>query len=51
VRADNAAALAVYIAQGFGVIGTAARHAKIDGRYIDEIPIEKLLDPRGGAPA
>jgi L-amino acid N-acyltransferase YncA len=44
VRADNEAALKTYLAQGFRVVGTAARHAKIDGRYIDEIVIEKFLD-------
>lgn len=43
VRADNAAALAAYRAQGFDVIGTARRHAKIDGRYIDEMLVEKML--------
>ncbi len=43
VRADNPAALATYKAHGFGVVGTARRHAKIDGRYIDEILIERLL--------
>jgi L-amino acid N-acyltransferase YncA len=43
VRADNPAALAAYQAQGFDVVGTARRHAKIDGRYIDEILIEKAL--------
>ena len=43
VRADNPAALAAYRAQGFGVVGTARRHAKIDGRYIDEILIEKFF--------
>ena len=44
VRADNAAALATYGAHGFEIVGTARRHAKIDGRYIDEILIEKPLD-------
>ena len=44
VRADNPAALATYRAQGFAVLGTARRHAKIDGRYIDEILIEKHLN-------
>jgi L-amino acid N-acyltransferase YncA len=44
VRADNPAALATYQAQGFAVIGTARRHAKIGGRYVDEILIEKHLD-------
>jgi L-amino acid N-acyltransferase YncA len=44
VRADNPAALAAYARHGFTVIGTAKRHAKIDGRYIDEILIERALD-------
>jgi len=43
VRADNSAALHAYRAQGFLVIGTARQHARIDGRYIDEILIEKML--------
>ena len=43
VRADNPAALGTYLSQGFRVIGTAHRQAKIDGRYIDEILIEKFL--------
>lgn len=47
VRADNPAALQTYLGQGFSVIGTAKDHAKIDGRYIDEILIERLLKRRG----
>jgi len=43
VRADNPAALRTYLSQGFLVIGTAQKHARIDGRYIDEILIEKAL--------
>jgi L-amino acid N-acyltransferase YncA len=43
VRADNPAALQTYLGQGFVVIGNAKRQAKIDGRYIDEILIEKWL--------
>lgn len=43
VRADNDAALAAYLAEGFATIGVAARHAKIHGKYIDEILIEKFL--------
>ncbi len=43
VRADNPAALMAYMKQGFRIIGTAARHAKIAGRYVDEILIEKFL--------
>lgn len=46
VRADNPAALATYLAQGFTVIGTARNQAKIDGRYIDEVLIEKALNGR-----
>ena len=42
VRADNEAGLQTYLSQGFRIVGTAERHAKIDGRYIDEIVIEKL---------
>jgi L-amino acid N-acyltransferase YncA len=43
VRADNHAGLGTYLRQGFRVVGTAERHAKIDGQYIDEVIIEKLL--------
>jgi L-amino acid N-acyltransferase YncA len=43
VRADNPVALAAYQAHGFEAIGTARRHAKIDGRYVDEILIEKIF--------
>ena len=44
VRADNPAALATYRANGFEVVGTARRHAKIDARYVDEVLIERHLD-------
>lgn len=43
VRADNPAAIATYEAHGFERIGTARRHAKIDGRYVDELLIERRL--------
>ena len=43
VRGDNLAALATYLKQGFRIIGSAQKHAKINGRYVDEILIEKLL--------
>jgi len=43
VRGDNLAALATYMKQGFRIIGSAQKHAKINGTYIDEILIEKLL--------
>jgi L-amino acid N-acyltransferase YncA len=46
VRDDNPAALATYVRQGFVVIGTAQKHARIDGRYVDEVMIERALaDP------
>ena len=48
VRADNPAALAVYRGEGFEIVGRARNHAKIDGRYIDEILIEKTLGPSPG---
>jgi L-amino acid N-acyltransferase YncA len=44
VRADNAAALRVYQRHGFSIVGTARRHARIGGRYIDEIVIEKIFE-------
>jgi L-amino acid N-acyltransferase YncA len=43
VRADNPAALQTYLGQGFVVIGMAKRHVRIDGRYVDEVLIEKWL--------
>jgi L-amino acid N-acyltransferase YncA len=43
VRADNDAALRMYERQGFCIVGTAHRHARIGGRYVDEIVIEKIL--------
>ena len=43
VRADNPAALAAYTKCGFQIIGTAAKHARIGGRYVDEVLIEKFL--------
>lgn len=43
VRADNDAGLRTYLSQGFRIVGTAARHARIDGQYIDEVIIEKFF--------
>jgi L-amino acid N-acyltransferase YncA len=43
VRADNEAALAAYLGQGFRTAGTAQRQAKINGRYVDEVMIETFL--------
>ena len=33
----------IYLGQGFVEVGRARRHAKIDGRYIDEVMIERFL--------
>ncbi len=43
VRVDNERALAAYVRQGFEVVGTAKKHAKVGGVYIDEVLIEKFL--------
>jgi ribosomal protein S18 acetylase RimI-like enzyme len=43
VRADNPAALATYRAHGFSIVDTAKKHAKLNGRKIDEILIEREL--------
>lgn len=43
VRADNPAALATYLHHGFHIIGTARRQAKCNGKYVDEIIIERFL--------
>ncbi len=43
VRADNERALAVYLKQGFEIVGTAKKHGKIGDQYFDEILIEKFL--------
>lgn len=48
VRADNTAALQAYLAHGFTVIGTAKSQARIGGRYVDEVLIEKFLAEREG---
>ena len=45
VRADNQVGLGAYLAQGFTVAGHAKGQAKIDGRYVDEVMIEKWLVP------
>jgi L-amino acid N-acyltransferase YncA len=47
VRADNHAGLQTYLRQGFRVVGTAEQQARIDGKYIDEIVVEKLFSPTG----
>ena len=43
IRADNPVALATYQKHGFRIIGKADRHAKLHGRYVDVIIVERLL--------
>lgn len=43
IRSDNAAALTTYERQGFQRIGIARRHARVRGRDIDEVLVEKFL--------
>ena len=43
IRADNHAALATYQQHGFRVVGTAERQAKLQGRYVDVVIVERPL--------
>lgn len=43
IREDNPTALAAYARQGFRIVGKAERHVKVDGRYVAEIIVERLL--------
>ncbi len=43
IRADNPQAIAFYTGQGFAVVGTARRHALLNGRYVDEVITEKWI--------
>ncbi len=43
IRADNPAALATYEKHGFRRVGVAKKHVKIDGRFIDEVIVERHL--------
>ena len=43
IRADNLVALTTYQKQGFRIIGKAERHAKLHGRYVDVIIVERVL--------
>jgi L-amino acid N-acyltransferase YncA len=44
VRADNPAALSTYLHHGFAIVGTARAHARVDGQYVDEIIVERMLE-------
>jgi L-amino acid N-acyltransferase YncA len=43
LRADNLDSLGYHLALGFAIVGTARRHARVAGRDIDVIFIERLL--------
>lgn len=43
IRADNAPALRAYLRQGFSMVGTARRHAKVRNIHIDAIIVERPL--------
>ena len=43
VRADNPQAVSFYQSQGFEMIGIAKKHAFLQGKYIDEVLLEKFL--------
>ncbi|MCX6374304.1 MAG: GNAT family N-acetyltransferase [Actinobacteria bacterium] len=43
VRADNVDSLGYHLALGFTVVGAARRHARVEGRDIDVIFIERFL--------
>ena len=45
VRADNPHALMFYQSQGFEKIGITKKHAFLRGKYIDEVLLEKFLEP------
>lgn len=44
VRADNLVALATYLHHGFQLVGTAKRQAKLNGKYVDELIVERFLE-------
>jgi len=43
MRADNPREMAFYPRQGFRVIGTAQRHARIDGADFDQVLLGRFL--------
>ena len=44
ILATNDASLAFHQRLGFTVVGTARRQARLGGRYVDEVLIERFLD-------
>ena len=47
IRADNEAGLRAYAKQGFETVAQVPEQAKIDGRYVGEVMVEKWLISRG----
>ena len=43
LRADNLASLGYHLALGFEVVGAARRHARVGGRDVDVLFIERFL--------
>lgn len=43
IRADNPGALATYRHHGFQIVGTARRHARLQGRDVDVVIVERFL--------
>lgn len=43
ILAGNEAALGTYKKHGFRIVGTAERHAKLRGRFVDVIVVERIL--------
>jgi L-amino acid N-acyltransferase YncA len=43
IRADNLPSLSFHLSLGFHVVGTAQRHAKVEGRYLDVWLVERQL--------
>jgi L-amino acid N-acyltransferase YncA len=44
IRGDNPRAIGFYVSQGFKIVGTMRRHAKVNGHCIDEVIAEKMLE-------
>lgn len=43
IRADDEAGVAMYLQEGFRIVGTLQRQIKIKNTYIDDVVVEKLL--------
>lgn len=49
IRADNTAAQAFYLQQGFRMVGRLAQHIRYRGGYLDQVLAERLLTDPGMA--